>query len=98
MNHVAPTCIVWAEGDGGVNFSDLKQKDVINVSDGRRLGKPIDVMFTESACIEAIVVPDSFNIMNCLKQTRNGISISWSCVRRIGDDVILVELGPEALE
>lgn len=81
-----------------MNFSDLKQKDVINISDGRRLGKPIDVVFTENACIEALVVPDSFSIVGCLKQTRAGNAIAWSCVRRIGDDVILVEVGPGALE
>ena len=78
-----------------MNFSDLKLKDVINVSDGRRLGRPMDVTFTENACIEALIVPDTFRIVNCLKPTRAGISIAWNCVRRIGDDVILVEIGPQ---
>ena len=66
-----------------MSFADLKQKDVINISDGRRLGKPIDVTFTENARIEAIVVPD-------------GIQNPWERVHRIGDDVILVEIGTEA--
>ena len=79
-----------------MSFSELKQKDVINISDGRRLGKPMDVTFTENACIEALVVPDSFSIIGCIKQTRNGVSIPWTQVRRIGDDVILVEIGQDA--
>jgi len=81
-----------------VNFSDLKQKDVINISDGRRLGKPIDVTFTQGACIEAIVVPDAFSLIGCFKQTKSGIQIPWDRVRRIGDDVILVEVNPESCQ
>lgn len=79
-----------------MSFSELKQKDVINVMDGKRLGKPIDVLFTEGACIEAIVVPDAFNIMTCLSKNKNGIEIPWDRVRRIGDDVILVDINMES--
>ncbi len=64
--------------------------------DGKRLGKPIDVLFTEGACIEAIVVPDAFNIMTCLSKNKNGIEIPWERVRRIGDDVILVDINMES--
>ncbi len=78
-----------------MSFSELKQKDVINIPDGRRLGKPIDVTFTENACIEALVVPDSFSLLGFIKQSKNGVAIPWERVRRIGDDVILVELNPE---
>lgn len=79
-----------------MSFTELKQKDVINVMDGKRLGKPIDVLFTEGACIEAIVVPDAFNIMTCLSKNKNGIEIPWERVRRIGDDVILVDINMES--
>lgn len=78
-----------------MSFSELKQKDVINVCDGKRLGKPIDVMFTEGACIDAIVVPDSFSFLGCLSRNKNGIEIPWEKVRRIGDDVILVDVNPD---
>ena len=40
-----------------MNFSELKSKDVINIVDGKRLGRPIDVIFNDCACIEALVVP-----------------------------------------
>lgn len=75
-----------------MSFSELRQKDVINIADGRRLGRPIDVTFTENACILALIVPESFTLMGCLKQNKSGIAIPWDRVRRIGDDVILVEL------
>ena len=30
-----------------MTFGELKQKDVINICDGRRLGKPIDISLTK---------------------------------------------------
>ena len=76
-------------------FSELRQKDVINICDGRRLGRPVDLALNEHACIEALVVPAQGNIMSVFRGDKEGATISWDCVRRIGDDVILVELDGE---
>lgn len=76
-----------------MNFSDLRMKDVINICDGRKLGKPIDLMLNENACIEALIVPGicSGGIWGMLRPEREGCIIPWRHVRQIGDDVILVE-------
>ena len=42
-----------------MNFSEIRDKDVINIRDGRNLGKPIDLILNEEACIDALVVPGS---------------------------------------
>ena len=78
-----------------MNFSELKQKDVINIFDGRRLGKPFDILLNENACIEAILVPAPSGILSVFKPDRGALAIDWRRVRRIGDDVILVELDNE---
>ena len=75
-----------------MTFSELKQKDVVNICDGRRLGKPIDLVFGETARIEAIVVPLPGNLLSLLKQEKEGCILPWSRIMRIGDDVILVEV------
>ncbi len=75
-----------------MTFSELKQKDVVNICDGRRLGKPIDLVFGETARIEAIVVPLPGNLLSLLKQEKEGCMLPWSRIMRIGDDVILVEV------
>lgn len=76
-----------------MSFSDLKQKDVINICDGRKLGKPIDLILNESACVEALVVPSgNGGVLGFLRPDREGCIIPWRRVRQIGDDVILVEL------
>ncbi len=78
-----------------VTFADLKQKDVVNICDGRRLGKPMDLVLNESAVVEALVVPVSGGILNLLKQDRDGCLIPWNRILRIGDDVILAEIHEE---
>ena len=75
-----------------MSFSDLRQKDVINVCDGRRLGRPIDLILNDRACVEAIVVPDNCGFWGSFRPDRQGLVIPWNRIRRIGDDVILVEL------
>jgi YlmC/YmxH family sporulation protein len=75
-----------------MTFCELKQKDVINICDGRRLGKPVDLVLNDSACAASLIVPGPSSFWNCLKPDREGIPIPWDRIRRIGDDVILVEV------
>lgn len=75
-----------------MTFSELKSKDVVNMADGRKLGKPIDLVLNGGACVEAIVVPSSGGLLNLIKQDREGCLIPWKCVLRIGDDVILADV------
>ena len=84
------------EGGDGMSFSEIRQKEVVNVCDGRKLGRPIDLILNESNCVEAIVVPaEGGGIINFFRQDKEGCVIPWSRVRRIGDDVILVEVDSE---
>ena len=79
-----------------MSFTELRQKDVINTRDGRNLGKPIDLILNENACIQALVVPGgSSGLLSVFRPSREGLAIDWRHVRRIGDDVILVELDSE---
>ena len=79
-----------------MSFSEIRQKDVINICDGKKLGKPIDLILNDSACIEAMVVPgQNGGWRSFLKPEREGCVIPWSRVRSIGDDVILVEVDSE---
>ena len=79
-----------------MSFSDLKHKDVVNICDGRKLGRPIDLILNDEACVEALVVPGrSGGLLSFFRQSQEGSAISWDKVRRIGDDVILVEVDSE---
>lgn len=77
--------------------SDIRQKEVINVLDGRRMGTIIDMELSSDGRIDNITVPGPVRIMDLFRGSRNGIVISWDRVRMIGEDVILVELDPQYL-
>ncbi len=88
----------WREA-ARMSFSELKQKDVINICDGRKMGRPIDLILNERACVEAIVVPScDGGLIGLIKPNRDGITIPWRNVRQIGDDVILVEVEPAGVQ
>ena len=79
-------------------FSELRRKDVINICDGRRLGRPIDMVFNEHAIVEAIVVPVPCGFVGMFSRERPGCVIPWNRIKRLGDDVILVDVDPETLD
>ena len=78
-----------------MTFSELKCLDVVNICDGKKLGKLVDILFTERAMVEAIVVPMPGGLLNFVRGDKEGYVVPWNRIRRIGDDVILVELQPE---
>ena len=69
----------------------FKQKEVINILDGRRLGYVQDVEANfETGEITAIIVPSANKFLNF--GSKNDIIIPWKQIKRIGDDIILVEI------
>lgn len=71
---------------------DFKHKEVINISDGRRMGYIQDVCADlETGKITSIIVPGSNKLLNMFSGN-NDIVIQWQDIKCIGDDVILVEI------
>ena len=71
---------------------DFKQKEVINITDGKVLGFVIDVQADfEKGEIHSIVVAKTGKIFNNVNSKSN-ITIEWKDIKKIGEDVILVEI------
>lgn len=69
----------------------FKQKEVINLSDGKRLGYVQDVEADFSTGkITAIIVPGNNKIFSV--GGKNDCVIPWERIMKIGDDIILVEI------
>lgn len=70
----------------------FKQKEVINLADGKRLGyvQDVEADFTTGK-ITAIIVPGNNKIFSM--GGKNDIVIPWEKIVKIGDDIILVEFG-----
>ena len=74
------------------SFSDLKCKEVINVSDGGRLGCVTDLELDLcTGQILAIVVPGERSMLGLIRP-RDGLVIPFCRIQKIGEDVILVDL------
>ncbi len=71
---------------------DFKHKEVINITDGKRLGYVQDVCADlTTGSITSIIVPGSSKMFS-LFSSSNDIVITWDKIRCIGDNVILVEI------
>jgi YlmC/YmxH family sporulation protein len=71
---------------------DFKHKEVINITDAKRLGFVQDVNAElDSGMITSIVVPGNSKFFN-LFSGESEIVIPWSRIKCIGEDIILVEI------
>ena len=71
----------------------LKNKEVINISDGRSLGFVYDIeVDLDKGVIDGIVIPGARGFMGCFSKGEGDTVIKWEKVRTVGDDVILVDV------
>ncbi len=70
------------------SFADLKKKDVVNVRNGKKMGKICNILFCwPEGRITGFVVPDGKGFF-----VRSEIFIPVGCIVKIGADVILAEV------
>ena len=75
-----------------VKFTDLQCKEVICLKDGRRLGYVADVLVeVPEGRVCSIVVPSAQRNLGFLG-SREDYIIPWDCIRRIGPDIVLVDV------
>ena len=71
------------------SFQELRQKQVINLCDGKQLGKTSDVVFTyPEGRVQGIVVPGRKGF----RWGRAELYIDLKCIKKIGVDVVLVDI------
>lgn len=74
-------------------LSDLRDRDVINISDGRRLGFIADVdVDPASGHVRSLICPGGGRFLGFFGGGKDHV-IRWDQVIKIGPDVILVDLG-----
>ena len=72
-----------------VSFSELKEKEIVNVCDGKKLGRIIDILFDNSTgVVKGVIVPGEKKLF----RKSDDIFIQIEKLKKIGDDVILVSL------
>lgn len=78
-----------------IRLCELSKKEVINCCDCKKLGYIDDLIIDDcKGCIEALVVPEGGKWCNFFGDGTEYI-IPFSCIKRIGSDLILVEIHEE---
>ena len=76
-----------------ISTDKLKNKEVINICDGKSLGFVSDIEVNlERGVIDGIVIPGARGFMGFFSRGETDTVIKWDRVRTVGDDVILVEV------
>jgi len=72
------------------SFYELRDKDVVNVNNGERLGRICDVdIDLETARVCALILPGKCRCLGLFGR-EDDITITWNEITLIGEDVILV--------
>lgn len=73
-----------------VRISEFQVKDVVNVSDGKKLGNISDIDINlNTGKIEAIIISGSGKVLGFFGREEE-VVIPWKNILKIGEDVILV--------
>lgn len=74
-----------------ISFVEIREKEVVNIFDGKKLGHIIDIIFErESGRVKGVVVP---GIKKFMRKTED-IFVPIENLKKIGEDVLLVKLAP----
>ena len=74
-----------------VRVYDLKNKEVINIADGCRLGYVCDVEFDEkTGKVEAIVIPGPSKMFGMFGHEQE-YRVKWCDIDQIGEDLIIID-------
>lgn len=81
-----------------LNTEDIRNKEVINIYDGKSLGFVYDIEINlKEGKIEGIVLPGERGFFNIFGRESEDFVIKWKNVKTVGEDVILVNV-PTSLD
>lgn len=75
-----------------MRLSDLQNKDIINVVDGKKIGKIIDVNIDSDGTMKSLIT-EKYRFFLSMFSNKSETEIKWNQIEKIGTDVILVNLG-----
>lgn len=74
-----------------LRLSDLQNKNIVNVNDGKNIGNIIDANVTEKGEIQSLVIEPNKGLFSLNRESDT--EINWNDITKIGEDVILVQTG-----
>ncbi len=77
-----------------MRLNELGGKEIVNLNDGGRLGIIADsdlIINEKTGEILALLAPDNRTQFSFFGN-KNEIEIPWNCIKKIGNDMIIIEL------
>lgn len=74
-----------------MRLSDLQNKTIINLNDGKNIGNIIDLEINEDGTNKGLIVEKHKFIISSISNKKE-ILIKWDEIKKIGEDVILVNI------
>lgn len=74
-----------------MRLSDLQNKTIINLNDGKNIGNIIDLEINEDGTNKGLIVEKHKFLISSLSSKKE-ILIKWNDIKKIGEDVILVSV------
>ena len=74
-----------------MKMSDLQAKDIVNITDGKRMGRISDIVVSETGEIMYLVIEPT-KILKRYTSFTSETSIKFDQIVKFGSDVILVDL------
>ena len=76
-------------------FSELRNKEVIHICEGTRLGYINDLSIDlESGRVLSVIIPGPCRFLGLFGR-KDDFCIPWNCIRRVGPDIVLVDIRPD---
>ena len=69
-----------------MHLSELQEKEIINISNGKRMGVIVDVVVTYEGKIKFLILEEK----KSRRYNKESYELSWEHITKIGDDIILV--------
>ena len=74
-----------------LTFCELREKEIVNLADGKRLGRLVDLALSCNGRVLGLVAPGETGAIKRLGG-KDAVFIPGQNINKIGDDVILVNL------
>lgn len=71
-------------------LSELQSKDIVNIKDGKKIGNIVDVAIDNNGHMTSLIIQKNKFNLNFFKNN-NDDEIKWNQIKKIGEDVILVD-------
>jgi YlmC/YmxH family sporulation protein len=75
-----------------MKLSELSKKDIINIKDGKRIGKIVDVEFDINNGYMIRFIIESSNVIKSIFSNQEEMTIKFSQIKKLGEDVILIDI------